>query len=266
MSKEKLIIKGTDAGFFSMFRGTVGTIYEAKQRGYDVYVEWGQTLYNDDAHGVNAWNYYFENLSDGPAGGLVGVVQNHVILPREYSTRQIMHDTINKYIKVKPDILEEVDALVAPASGSPMLGVHVRMTDKHNCTAHGEPEAGKPLSVELYMKHVDQYLEKHPDATIFLATDDEDCVDAFENKYRDKVIYKDAIRSTGETSVHHHLKGNNYKKGRDVLVDCLALSRCNHLIKGISNVALNAMFFNQDLTCETLNSIYNGDTREDFVQ
>ena len=44
------------------------------------------------------------------------------------------------------------------------------------------------------------------------------------------------------------------------------MSRCNHLIKGISNVALAAMFFNMDLTCETLNSIWNNDTREDFVQ
>lgn len=256
----KVIITGTNAGFFSMFRGTVGTIHAAKAQGYDVFVDWSNTLYNDEEHGPNAWEYFFENLSDGPEGG---IRTNHVILPREPSTRSLMHKAITDYVKIKQDILDEVVELTSTPHD--ILGVHVRMTDKHDCTRHGEPETGRPLGINLYTKHVDQYLEKSPTAKIYLATDDEDCLSRFQTLYGDKLIHKEAIRSSGNVSIHHHLKGNNYQKGRDVLVDCLALSKCNHLIKGISNVALNAMFFNQDLTCETLNSVYNRDTREDFV-
>jgi hypothetical protein len=260
MKGKKVIIKGTNAGFFSMFRGTVGTIYAAKAEGYDVFVDWSNTLYNDDSHGPNVWEYFFENLSDSSIGGQP---TSHVILPREASTRQFMHQTITDHIKVKQDILKEVESLVGTHPN--LLGVHIRLTDKHNCTQHGEPETGKPIDIDLYVKHVDSYLEKYPTSKIYLATDDEKCMSCFKELYGDKLIYKDAIRSSGSVSIHHHLQGSNYQKGRDVLVDCLALSKCNHLIKGISNVALNALFFNKDLTSENLNSIYNKDNREDFV-
>ena len=259
----KVIVQGSDAGFFSMFRGTLGTIDALEKDGHTAYVFWKDTLYNDPDKGDNAWEYYFDQLCELDSSG-VFLCNSHVIPPREYATRVMMNKLINKHVRVKEDILNEVDALTKDFNDD-TLGVHIRLTDKHNCTRFGEPETGKPIEVGIYTKHIDAYLEKHPEARVFLATDDANCLKDLIGIYGTKLIYKDAIRSTGEKSIHHDLKGNNYQKGRDVLVDCLALSRCNHLIKGISNVALAAMFFNMDLTCETLNSIWNNDTREDFV-
>ena len=192
---------------------------------------------------------------------------NHILfINRKYKNLYLMNmnKMINKYVVIKPEILEEVKELTHNFSHN-TLGVHIRLTDKHNCTRFGEPITGKPVEIGKYKEHIDGYLNKYSKAKIYLATDDKECLEEMINTYGSRLIYKDAIRSKGEESVHHHLEGNNYQKGRDVLVDCLALSKCNHLIKGISNVALVAMFFNIDLTCETLNSIYNNDTREDFV-
>jgi hypothetical protein len=84
-------------------------------------------------------------------------------------------------------------------------------------------------------------------------------------RYGDRIVTTDSIRSSSDKSVHGDLKGNNKRKGTEVLIDCLVLSQCRHIIKGISNVALCAMLWNLDITCENLNSIYNKDTREDFV-
>lgn len=258
----KLLIGGSTAGFFSMFRGTVGTFLVAEQNQLDPIVVWQNTLYNDNQFD-NAWEYYFEQVSDYDMRKDRVHRCQHNILPREFNTRLEMNRLISKYVKVKQEIEDKVSDIVSDLGENP-LGVHVRMTDKHNCTNHGEPETGKPKSVELYQNHIDKNLEQN-DSKIFLATDDFDVLEHMKGRYNDKIVTTDCIRSTGHKSIHHDLKGNNREKGEQVLIDCLVLSRCRHIIKGISNVALCAMFWNLDLTCENLNSIYNDDTREDFV-
>ena len=110
-----------------------------------------------------------------------------------------------------------------------------------------------------------EYLQNNENSRIFLATDDQEVRDRFVDEYQELLFMTDSIRSTGDVSVHHGTSGGGYQKGEDVLIDCLLLSECDHIIKGISNVALCAMFFNIELTATNLNSVYNGDTREDFV-
>lgn len=259
----KIIIGGSDAGFFSIFRGTVGTFLVSELNSLSPIVVWKNTLYNDDPSD-NAWEYYFKQTCEYNEEDLKKHRHvNHMILPREYKSRIDMNRLINKYVKVNDDIEYEVLEIMHELGNKP-LGVHIRMTDKNNCTSHGEPESGLPVSLELYEKHIDNNLQKH-DSKIFLATDDEEVIKRMKRRYGDRIFYTSAIRSTGNKSIHHNLVGNNKQKGRDVLKDCLVLSKCRHIIKGISNVALCAMFWNINLTCENLNSIYNEDKREDFV-
>lgn len=256
-----LIINGSRAGFFSMFRGTVGTLLICEQQALTPFIDWKNTLYNDSPND-NAWEYYFENISDLDPENYT-TARCHNILPREYNTRLTMNRLINKYVKIKSDINKKIEIIVKELGKNP-LGVHIRMTDKINCTSHGEPESGKPISIDLYKKHIDKNLQEHG-SKFFLATDDESAAEEIKTEYGENVITTNSIRSTGTKSIHHHLAGNNRIKGEQVLIDCLVLSRCKHIIKGISNVALCAMFWNLDLTCDNLNSIYNGDSREDFV-
>jgi len=259
----KLLIGGSTAGFFSMFRGTVGTFLTAEQNELDPLVFWERTLYNDNDFD-NAWEYYFEQVSDyDMRKDSIHRCNGHNILPREYNTRVEMNRLINKYVKVKQEIEDKVSRIVSDLGKNP-LGVHIRMTDKHNCTKHGEPETGKPISVKLYQEHIEKNLKEN-ESKVFLATDDLDVLEAMKERYDDSIVTTECIRSNGDKSVHHHLKGNNREKGEQVLIDCLVLSRCRHIIKGISNVALCAMFWNLDLTCENLNSIHRNDTREDFI-
>lgn len=258
----KLLIGGSTAGFFSMFRGTVGTFLIAEQNDLEPIVFWENTLYNDSPLD-NAWEYYFEQVSDYDTEDDHVKYSSHNILPREHQTRLEMNRLINKYVKVKGSIKDSANNIVSDLGEQP-LGVHIRMTDKHNCTKHGEPESGRPISVEMYKQHIDKNIEDR-DSKVFLATDDFLVVGDMIRRYGDRVVTTDSIRSSSDKSVHGDLKGNNKRKGTEVLIDCLVLSQCRHIIKGISNVALCSMFWNLDLTCENLNSIYNKDTREDFV-
>tara|TARA_Y100001973_G_C5202048_1_gene338609 strand:- start:465 stop:1250 length:786 start_codon:yes stop_codon:yes gene_type:complete len=257
----KVIIGGTTAGFFSIFRGTVGTLALAEQHGVEPVVIWRDTLYNDKPQ-ENAWDYYFDAIGSLNQGDQAQEI-HHFIMPREYQTRVAMNQMINKYVKVKPHILEQVDKITEQLGKNP-LGVHIRMTDKYNCVRNGEPESHYPLTVDHYKKHIDLYLEEN-DSKIFLATDDIYVLEEIERTYGDRVVRADCTRSTDKISIHHHMGGDKRKQGEEVLIDCLALSRCKHILKGVSNVALCAMFWNLDLTCENLNSIYIGDTTEDFV-
>lgn len=256
-------VYGTMAGFFSVFRGTVGTFKLIDEKGMVPFVEWNNTLYNESKFGKNAWEYYFEQPSNLSESDEICEIKNHHILPRQYDSRIFMNQMIKKYVKPKSFILEEVSKFEKLLENN-ALGVHIRMTDKYNCMNHGEPESGRPVNLDLYIKHIDNYL-KNNDCNIFLATDDSRCLRTIKKEFGEIVIHRDAIRSYGAKSIHHHTEGNGFKKGLDVLLDCLILSKCSHMIKGISNVSLCAAFFNLNLTSINLNSIYNNDTREDFI-
>ena len=46
-----------------------------------------------------------------------------------------------------------------------------------------------------------------------------------------------------------------YRKGEDVLIDCLLLSRCNYLLKCTSAVGEFATYFEPSLSCIDLNHV-----------
>ena len=253
------VIMGTSAGFFSNFRGTVGALSILKgpddEERIKCHVDWRNTIYGD-------WTNFFKKIDSYKDDVSIRTHKQNP-LGREYQTRLTMNQTISRYVTVQEEILGEVSEIESDF-GEKTLGVHIRRTDKHNCTKTGEPITGRPIDLDLYEKHMREEMENHD--KIFLATDDVDTVEHMKGVFGDDIVLKeDCMRGSGDMSVHHHMGGDGTIKGKEVLIDCLLLSKCNHLIKGISNVALCAMFFNLDLTNTNLNSIYNNDTRENFV-
>lgn len=262
------IIKSTDAGFFSNFRGTIYTFHKCNQLGVKPHVQWTGGLYYDTNKGHNWWEYYFEQIGDVND-------KNKINLPYDMSwnrkefTRDLSNKLIKQYVKIKPHILNKIDNfwLSNFKKDETVLGIHLRLTDKYNCNSHGEPVTGKPVSVNEYIKHAKIYVEKNNNVKIFLATDSVDDIKKMEDSFGSRLVYrKDVIRSTGTISVHHDMKGDNYKKGEDVLIDCLLLSKCDFLFKGISNVAICSLFFNEKLEHFNLNDYYNNDKRESFIK
>lgn len=262
------IIPSNGGGFFANMRGTIAAMYECDKKGIIPYVKWNTPLYTNKKYGDNIWEYYFEQICDLDGKDVINVPQNREWKRKAYA-RERMNNMIKKYVKIKQPIINKIDDFWYSNinQGDKVLGVHLRMTDKFNCTSHGEPTTGKPIEIEIYINHIKKYIEKEGEnVKIFLATDSRDGIERMVSVFNDKLFYrKDVIRSTGPKSVHHDMGGDNYKKGEDVLIDSILLSKCDFLFKGISNVALGALFFNETLEQFNLNQYHNKDNRESFI-
>jgi len=165
-------------------------------------------------------------------------------------------DVIKRCVRVKPEILEEVDGYFdAHLSGRPVLGLHLRGTDKG--TANSDSRLMRIVPPAEYIPLIDDYIASHPEAKIFIATDQSQYVDQMRARYGDRAVSCDVMRASGGVNVFQ-MEGGNYRKGREVLIDALLLSRCDFLLKCTSAVGEFAMYFNPELKCRDLNE----ETRE----
>ena len=134
--------------------------------GEDHYASGGSNLFFDANRGPNMWEYYFEpvssyrpsdpeqpralpsrtawelhHLHEGsvfayPYGMYAGIAQASPTARANWyrDMRQRGHATVSKYLRLRPHIRSKADAvwsyLAAPATRAPVLGVHVRATDK----------------------------------------------------------------------------------------------------------------------------------------
>ncbi|MCP4316808.1 MAG: hypothetical protein GY789_12545 [Hyphomicrobiales bacterium] len=97
------------------------------------------------------------------------------------------------------------------------------------------------------------YIDAHGSCKIFAASDQEQFIDRLKRRYGDRVLSYEAIRTRGKRNPFELEDGKGYRKGEDVLIDCLLLSKCDYLLKCTSAVGEFAMYFNPDLECIDMN-------------
>lgn len=163
-------------------------------------------------------------------------------LDKWYATQRAKgRETMGRYVQPKSHIQEKVTAFYEKHfTNNFVLGLHVRGTDLHYAPV---------VSPAEYFPHIDACIEKEPDLKIFLATDQAQYIPVFKDRYGERITYSDCFRSDNEVAPFLRKELSPYKKGEDVLLDMLLLSRCNFLIKGSSNVGEMAMYFNPKLEC-----------------
>jgi hypothetical protein len=254
----------------------------------------GPNAFFDEAEGPNVWEYYFEPIDGRPpaevrdeairAGRRVLTLtywelwRVHWHEPRSVFTypygyfRRAVDKTasfdrewwedqrskgrrlVRRYVRVRPEIIDKVDAFAAAHFHGEVIGVHARGTDKSD-TGTG-PGLARIVPPSEYFPYIDQHLVADPDARIFVATDQRQFVDEFRARYPDRVLTYEAARS--ETTVNvfqmqERAGRGNRAKGEEVLIDALLLSRCTTLLKCTSAVGEFAQYFAQDLPARDLN-------------
>ncbi|MGE0206439.1 MAG: hypothetical protein AB7R69_01170 [Candidatus Babeliales bacterium] len=255
-SKDHYVLGGRWAGLFSNIFGVVSHLIWCEEKGLDLVVHWNRAPAYYKVSGTyngsdNIWEYYFYPVSEAqynsgdvihedyvtPDGqaipcGYIGYEQNF-----SYEYRSFINSYIEKYIHIKPQISAKIDDFYHKnMQGKKTVGIHVRRTD-HN-------EAPRiPLK---------QYIEeasKHKGAQFLVATDDQRVLDELKKKLPGKVIYYDSYRSLDDTGLHiwNQQVKNRALMGEQVLIETQLLSKCDHFIHGVSNVALAALFFNPHL-------------------
>lgn len=154
------------------------------------------------------------------------------------------HESVRRYVRIRPHILEKVDRFFnSYMKGRHVLGVHLRGTDLHYAP---------PVSPAEYFESIERYLEDHPNAHIFLATDQIQYLELIKKRYGSIVKYNDCLRSATSTAPFNRKDGSPYRKGEDVLIDILLLSKCAFLIRGASNIPEMAIFFSKNLESKDL--------------
>ena len=158
---------------------------------------------------------------------------------------------VERYIRVKPHIAQKVDQFVRTRFGDGnVIGLHMRGTDKGSASL--PRHLMRIVKPPEYFKYIDDYMRANGSANIFVATDQQQFLSQIRNRYRERVLSFDSNRATGLLNPFQ-IRGDGYKKGEDVLIDCLLLSRTNFLLKCTSAVGEFAFYFNPALSGIDLN-------------
>lgn len=244
-------------GFFASWKfGLVG-LSSAERYGFTPVIDWTDRSPYFEPGGVNGiqnpFEYYFKPVSDvttEEAGKSynVSLYNNHNrgTLDTGYDADAMLNEYVrlnSKYIHIRDDVYKEIRCEIAELlNGKQTIGIHVRGVEWGNIRSHPIP-----VGLEEYSSKADEAIKKYGFQQIFLATDSEDTVSFFRERYKDTVIlYPNTIRTKkgGKTLAifggGEKRPQSRYALGYEVLRDMLTLSFCDGLIAGYSNVRFAA--------------------------
>lgn len=243
----------------------------------------GRTPFFDAKHGTNAFEYYFQPICDGePAqqGPPMLTCEQRERVHRQlpWSVRTYYYGTadprpepglnvsitydaawyerhrtegarlVSTYLRLRPKFRSRLKRLAAElfpdrSDDAPVLGVHLRGTDKGKYLQTAG--SGRQVTPQEYEPYVKAFLAAHPKATIFVATDSPSFLQEVQTKWPGRIRYReDVLRDENNVAFGKGHKHDNYRKGEDVLLDTLLLSRCDWLLHAASGVAEFAIYWN----------------------
>ncbi|GHU70431.1 hypothetical protein AGMMS49992_02750 [Clostridia bacterium] len=258
-------------GFFHLLFSVFCDLMVAEKRHFIPVVDFEhyKTYYNEDVtvgDTKNCWEYYFEPVS-GYTVAQATRAKNKCFsdgnyrlsefrdLPTYYSAHRPpnaamitnLQRIIQKYIRIKPNLLAELEETLLPLRDKYTLGIHYRGTDMRVTPKHPKPPA-----LPLMLEQADKALSGGGFDTLYLCTDEEPAAQAFRNKFGEKLLISDSYRAPTQSTKGIHTDKSSprplhrYLLGKEVLFDALALARCKSLLCGHSNVAYGAMIFNNN--------------------
>ena len=153
------------------------------------------------------------------------------------TAHQIYRCLFDKYIRLKPDIQQEIQEFYDEymRDHKPLLGVHMRGGDKVK-----EVENLSHLNKKYYEK-VEEFTKRYGIKKILLLTDCEEILKEFRKRYGNRLIYTEAKRGQlSDTKNAPHLTSYSEKrrKGIEIIKDTYLASMCQFFIgNGYSNVS-----------------------------
>lgn len=258
-------INAEHIGFFALLNMYTLQILDVAERLNLVpYVIWGNTVpfYDDnkcERGEKNAFTQYFEQLSKIELEELkkCNKVCTSYKMAKNLSNYKSGYTCENekieryaylysKYIKVKKDVEQGMlNEISSKNIDKKTLGVHIRGIEWGNLENHPIP-----IRIENYFKEIDRIIINNNYEQIFLATDSEDTLKIFYEHYKEyKVCCFDVSRAaegSKQLVIFNEEKkeeiNGKYNLGKQVLLDMFALSYCDGLVAGLSNVSFTARY------------------------
>ncbi|WP_372521452.1 hypothetical protein [Sulfuricaulis sp.] len=208
-----------------------------------------QNLFDND---VNKWDGPFSRMS-----GLYFLNREENIVVSDFHTyvadlvpwipsghplyglepQEIYRRFFSSYIKPTSDIYLEIEEFwnrtLRDRNG---VAVHVRGSDKII-------ERPKLHETNItYYSLIDEYLQGHPDAFVFVLTDSVGTLDEFKHRYAGRLVFTDCTRSGSDQGVHHQDHRDKRRTGIEVIRDAYLAARCDRFIgNGYSNVSTSIL-------------------------
>jgi hypothetical protein len=241
-----------DPGFFSCLATVLGALdaFERGAIGDGLRVTLGAGRYFDRARGPNWWEYHFEPLRLGRADGPEVALRGHAALAfgAIVYPRRKAHGLLRRHVRVRADVRAAVAAFWRQRiAGRPAAGVHFRGTDKVG-------ELVSAVSYEQVIQRVRAELSRlGAAARLFVASDEQDFVVACTRAFGERCVFTGAERSRRGGPAVHVVARDPFRAGREALVDCLLLARCNVLVRTSSNLGQFAGYFSPAMPVIKLN-------------
>lgn len=254
-------------GFFSLFNLVLDGLQFADYYHLTPVIQWGSsTLYHekDGVNGIkNSYEFYFRQTSNV---SVESARESENVVFYEFSHRKLsipdfnltvgasltdnrrMEEYLNKraeiirkYIRFSDEVERHLeDTVHSLLQGERTLGIHVRGTDMRA----GYNGHARIVPPEEYLSAARKVFKEKKFDKIFLATDEAAVIQLFEQEFGSRLLYfTDIMRSENGEALHfsyNKRKHHQYLLGLEVLRDMYALSICDGLIAGISNVSLAA--------------------------
>jgi hypothetical protein len=135
------------------------------------------------------------------------------------TNNEIIRKVLLERMPVNNEVRRRIDEFKTKNWKQPVIGVHIRYTDLKS-------------NLEMFEKHLNTFLERVPEAHIFLATDNKQVNEDYRNKFKN-VFTTQKWFPNGESSMHQNPDcSDKINNGIDALVDMYLLADCDYLIYG----------------------------------
>lgn len=246
-------------GLFSYFITTVGGIAYAEKNGMTPVVDMknypNTYLLPEEVGKKNAWELFFMqpggiSLEDALKSKSVVIGRGEPTYPFPYGRSTFFKNEngildywrqiCKKYIVLNNDVIQQVEKEKEIFKGKKVLGVMCRGTDYTSMKPKSHPI--QP-TVQMVIKKVDRVIEDKNFDAIYLVTEDQKIVEAFQGIYNEKLILskQQTIDYKDKVYVCEYFKHNPARQGMDYLTAMLLLKECDGLVTGITSGSIGIM-------------------------
>jgi hypothetical protein len=252
-------------GFFAQLNWSLYIFAHCERHNLKPFIRYSSLNYTCSA-GENWFDYFFENTALSPGdreklgNGTVRISNiSHIrelgLSPQynaEISIRSA-NKLFNKYVRLKSELRDYVDDFDNRYFRQRrILGLHYRGTDKGS--------EAQPVSWDFSLQTILNFLNVDRQiSALFVSSDEQRFIEFIEQnvKHIEVLYHDDKQRSSDGKAVHAYRRSDdNYFKGKEALVNCLLLSRCDTLIRTASFLSAWSSIFNPHLPVVLLNRPY----------
>ena len=232
-------INNSHLGFFAHLNWLVLALGFSAKSGIPVQFSCTSRQYVSPERGTNFLDYFFvdlklRELSIPVDETWIRISQiQELIAPEDYPKRtfEMANSWFFGRFALQRWVVEANDHFFAGRSPDrKLIGVHYRGTDKSS-------EAPQ-TPYQRMLAAIDHELTSWPDADVFLATDEEGFLAVCHKRYGRRLSFlQDHARSSDGKAIHKDRELDGFQIGRDALLNSLALSRCDKVIKTPSTMS-----------------------------